>query len=113
MRTTGPGNARQRRRRMTALGRRDEIGPGHDADQSPVAIDHRQAADLLLAPVARDVGGILVLEAVPDLAAHDVAPRADGAFPAATPRTAMSRSVIIPTSLPAGEAGKMVDAWLA
>ena len=62
---------------LAALGL-GEIGQRQDADQPLVAVEHRQPTNLQLAHVLRDVGGILVLVAVPDVTTHHLAHRRPG-----------------------------------
>src|SRR5262245_48318530 len=73
MGAAGPGDLAQGRADpLVALGK---IGQRQDANQPLVAVEHRQAADLLLAHVLLDHRGVLVLEAVFDVAGHDLADR--------------------------------------
>src|SRR5262249_59261664 len=74
-----------------------DIGERDDPDQALVAIDHRQTTHLLLSHVAGCVFDVLVVENVLDVVGHDVAHVRLRTLASATARTAMSRSVIMPS----------------
>src|SRR5690348_7513296 len=75
-----------------------QVADRDDADEPLLAVEHGQPAHLPLAHLARHAGDILVVEDVSDLGRHNVRAFArSGAMPWATARTAISRSVIMPT----------------
>ena len=59
---------------------------------------HREAPDLDVGHVAGDSVCVVVLEVVQDVVRHHLADRVSGTLPWATARTAISRSVIMPTN---------------
>jgi hypothetical protein len=83
-------------RRMRAL-THCNVAKRENSNKTLVAIHHRQPTDLLLAHVPRDVLKTFVFEAVLDVRGHYLLDLVSGPFPLAIARTAMSRSVTIPT----------------